>query len=202
MPRRCEKSNPSTTHARQSNTPTTTPAIAPPPSPDAPAAAGPAGPLVAALETPQLRASVAAELHSLLALVRRASVQVVEAVQAWRSGLRRPMPFDLNGVNYVAAMAEEPQELQQPHLAQLLAEAAPHAPPATLDAGRLWAARQAIAREPEIQRNLEAALREESIEGFKANTLRWSPLDEDQVLHELGRPSTSNYVYKVVGAYA
>ena len=35
----------------------------------------------AALETPRLRASVAAELHSLVALMRRSSVRVVEAVR-------------------------------------------------------------------------------------------------------------------------
>ena len=162
-----------------------------------PAAVGPAGQLVAALDTPQLRASVAAELHSLLALVRRASVQVVEAVQAWRSGLRRPVPFELNGTNYIETMADEPAELRAPHLAKLLAEAAPLAPAGTLDAGRLWAARQAIAREPEIQQRVAAALRQEAAEGFKATTLRWSPLDEAQVLAELGRPSATTYVYKV-----
>jgi len=40
----------------------------------------PAGQMAPALETPRLRASVAAELHSLVALMRRSSVRVVEAV--------------------------------------------------------------------------------------------------------------------------
>ena len=89
---------------------------------------------------------MAAELHSLVALVRRSSVRVVEAVLAWRAGLRRPLPFEVQGSgsgNYLLAMAAEPEELTRPRIAALLQEARPKGPSeVALDAARLWAARQ------------------------------------------------------------
>ena len=76
---------------------------------------------------------------------------------AWRAGLRRPLPFEVQGCggsssnnNYLEAMSAEPEELTRPHLAALLQEARPKGPSeVALDAARLWAARQVIAREPQ-----------------------------------------------------
>jgi len=76
-----------------------------------------------------------------------------------------------------------------------------------LDAARLWAARQVIAREPELQARLQGAPAQEGRGGFDAagrglTTLRWSPLDEDQVRAELlgaGAAGDGHYVlYEVV----
>ena len=57
-------------------------------------------------------------------------MRVVEAVLAWRAGLRRPLPFEVQGSgsgNYLLAMAAEPEELTRPHIAALLQEAWPKA---------------------------------------------------------------------------
>lgn len=92
---------------------------------------------------------------------RRSSVRVVEAVLAWRAGLRRPLPFEVQGSgsgNYLLAMAAEPEELTRPHIAALLQEARPKGPSeVALDAARRWAARQVITREPELQSRLQGA---------------------------------------------
>jgi len=40
-------------------------------------------------------------------------------VLAWRAGLRRPLPFEVQGSgsgNYLLAMAAEPEELTRPHI--------------------------------------------------------------------------------------
>ena len=53
-----------------------------------------------------------------------------DQVLAWRAGLRRPLPFEVQGSgsgNYLLAMAAEPEELTRPHIAALLQEAWPKA---------------------------------------------------------------------------
>ena len=55
---------------------------------------------------------------------------------AWRAGLRRPLPFEVQGSrsssssnnNYLEAMAAEPEELARPHIAALLHAARPTGP--------------------------------------------------------------------------
>ena len=139
---------------------------------------------------------------------------------AWRAGLRRPLPFEVQGSggssnsnnNYLEAMSAEPEELTRPHLAALLQEARPKGPSeVALDAARLWAARQVIAREPELQARLQGMPAQEARGGFDAagrglTTLRWSPLDEAQVRAELlgaGAAGDGRYIlYEVVETHA
>jgi len=92
-------------------------------------------------------------------------------------------------------------------LANLLLTTHLHPLQVALDAARLWAARQVIAREPELQARLQGAPAQEGRGGFDAagrglTTLRWSPLDEDQVRAELlgaGAAGDGHYVlYEVV----
>ena len=144
----------------------------------------------------KLRASLLAQLRSLLSLLRHSRVTVVEAILSWRAMYRDPLPFLWDGRNYLLSMQEEHVTIsRQLHeeLQQLAGRAA-----APVDAEREAAARLAVESEERVQATRE----QQRVRGWlaprrrkhpstapPARLLRWQPVNESALVSELRPPS-------------
>ncbi|KAL1530546.1 hypothetical protein AB1Y20_001447 [Prymnesium parvum] len=130
-------------------------------------------------EPKALRATMQLELNALIALLRRASVQVVEAVQRWRGGLWAPLPFEYRGDNYLLRMQTDLNSIKQPKLLEgLLQRSGGGKHP--LDPVRLFVAQHAL--RVEVEKEQECNLPASTREGGASRVLRWLPVTDGVAL--------------------
>ena len=178
-------------------------------------------PLVAGASAPpkEIVSSLEAEIVSTVALLRQATVRVVEAVVAWRGGLTSQAPFaapldnsgnrsSLGGggggrgiwtPNYLLHMATDLDDITE-----LSAEmpGVLHEAPSRLDRRRLWRARQAIDLEPQTtQRAIRQILssNSESSSGGVSDgpTLRWQPVQTSELKKVAGVKEVDGCLFEI-----
>ena len=165
-------------------------------------------------------ASVEAEVISTVALLRQATVRVVEAVHAWRGGLTTPAPFlwptgGASGAagsdgapgrrattsNYLQLVLSDTDDLgsMSMRMASLLREA-----PSRLDRKRLWRAKQTIDLEAFTMRRFHThTSHDHPTDAPLRPGLRWSPVKESelrQVTGEGPNPSTWTGLFEPAAA--
>jgi hypothetical protein len=131
----------------------------------------------------KLRASLLAQLRSLLGLLRQAGVQVVEAVTEWRAMYRHPLPFEWENANNLIAIQTQHVALPRALIDELNTLGGR---PTSADTHREETARKTIEAEGPLQaeRARQAAQKwipappPAGAAGPAASVLRWQPVDE------------------------
>lgn len=125
------------------------------------------------------------ELDGLVSLLRRASVQVVEAVQRWRGAMWRKLPFEYKGQNYLIRMKTDLHSLAQPQVIERLLHRN-DGRRLSIDSLRLYAAEQAILIESDVGQETRGLVPFPN--GSVSTILRWLPVIDEPALRNAIEP--------------